>query len=173
MKSKIDELEDKLSDQVNSGIITEEEYYETLRIEVDKIRDRDAKKAQDLRDKFKQNNTQDECPVCLEALNKGDQIECGHYVHLECLKSAQRVSNKLYYECPCCKYELVEIEPTLKTESGEWIIPIDEISYEIKDIDNKLRHMIMIDSGEYWLFSRHYDKSKNRQILYDIWMNME
>ena len=40
------------------------------------------------------------CPVCFEELNDTDFIECGHWVHMECIKKSN--TNK----CPICRHKL-------------------------------------------------------------------
>jgi hypothetical protein len=164
---------DNLYNDLMSGLITETEYYKRLRSEGARIRAEKEKKEQDIRDNFNKNNTQDECPICFESVTKSDQIECGHYVHLKCLESAQKVTNKLFYECPYCKYHLLEVEPPLQTDDGKWIydFPLDKITYRFKTSNRELEPVIKLPSGDYWLLSKHLDKSKNHKLLHDICMN--
>lgn len=42
----------------------------------------------------------DECIVCCEEINMNEPLECGHWVHLECVKKSIKP------QCPICCYDL-------------------------------------------------------------------
>lgn len=42
----------------------------------------------------------DECPVCCDDIDENDILECGHWVHMDCIKRS------LKPECPMCRQPL-------------------------------------------------------------------
>lgn len=102
------------------------------------------------REAFKKSNPIEDCAICCNATCMSDQLECGHYFHAECLKEVQRKSNKLYCECPICKYECKNIDIGFDLSSFEKM----KLGVTTVKIDGKLKSGIYdknVEDSNVWL----------------------
>ncbi len=97
---------------------------------------------------FKKINRPDECPTCCEPVESCDQLECGHYTHLKCLKGFQESCHKLFYECPICKHELSNMMP-------EFDLNNNNLRCTYEHINGIVETVVHDDaSNKYWILSK-------------------
>lgn len=115
------------------------------------------------REAFKKINKIEECSVCYDPTCNTDQLECGHYCHLSCLKKTQEHSNKLYYECPVCMHELsdIEVDIDFKLFEDKYLV------CKLKKIGDKWKTVLYILNSKndnldpnknFWILSNNDDK---------------
>ena len=92
--------------------------------------------------KFKTQTNELTCSVCMFDDNSAIQTECGHYVHLECLKKCHKYTNDLFFKCPTCRHELSDIHPEFN---------LDDVNYIFyKKSENMLKIIVVDYFGIQW-----------------------
>ena len=81
----------------------------------------------------------DECPICLEDLDKNIAItNCGHQFHFECLSNWIYSQKKIIFTCPSCNQnpcEIINIYSKKKSDSN--LNGVDRVdSSAISEINN-------------------------------------
>ena len=71
------------------------------------------------------NNLDDECLICLEKINIGDQTwtctQCNQVFHLDCKQSWEIISTDKIFKCPHCKCETNSNQQSLEITSSNQI----------------------------------------------------
>ncbi len=97
---------------------------------------------------FREKNVPDECSICCERVETCDQLECGHYTHLECLKQFQEAGHKLFYQCPVCKHEISNMRPDFNLENNN-------LRYHQQHINGSIEEVVYDDAAQtYWILPR-------------------
>ncbi len=107
---------------------------------------------------FKSVNKSCECLICLNDVQECDQLECGHYVHLSCLKQYQESGNKLFYDCPLCKHELSNIKP-------EFNLDKNNLKYTIEFVNGTFQVHVYNNKSKYWILPNKSHKEFAKEIL--------
>jgi hypothetical protein len=93
--------------------------------------------------------TESECPICLE--NTIDTLECGHKIHIECVKKHFKP------ECPVCKKTL-SIKVNGKFENDSDDLSTDAIRHILEQDENELSRDFILQSLYYEImYALNYD----------------
>lgn len=88
---------------------------------------------------FSNSSLYDECPICLEDLNKNIAItNCGHQFHFECLSNWIYSQKKIIFTCPSCNKNPCEIINVYsKKKSGSKLNEVNRIDNStVSEINN-------------------------------------
>ena len=124
------------------------------------------------RENFKKFNKIEDCLICFNPTTESDQLECGHYFHVNCLKEAQKHTNKLFCNCPVCKYELKDIDIDFDLSIFEKMslsltsVPIDgHLRIGIYDKNSKDSKPWILPRNENKIYNYILDKFKRQQSI--------
>jgi len=109
---------------------------------------------------FKVYEKPDNCCVCFESLNKTNQsLECGHWVHIECIKQQRDVVAK----CPLCRQVL-----NIQLKNPKIISTINLIEYEEDNDEDDDEKVVNFEFGFSTSSPSHLLSEESRNALLNV-----
>lgn len=87
-------------------------------------------------------NADNVCPICrenmFESINEITKIKCGHWIHIDCMKSYINISHS--YECPLCSkrmFDMTDYDEYIEQQINAFQMPDEYKDKEVEIICNE------------------------------------